>query len=960
MDFYYKMRGGIVMFGVLVGLQIFTIFMVLSSLIVMFRGESTYGQKLLIYFMVAELVHNLGYLLELFANTQNEALIAVKFEYLGTSIVSIIYMMFIRHYCGFKENKIFERILFSCVLIGLIMVWTSPLHNLYYKSIGFEKGTYNYQLVLEYGISFYLYSIISVVIPWSVVIWSLIYSVMHEQQGKKRKNLVLIIVGTMVTFTVFAAYILGLFDGYDPTPVTMGVMLSVMVIFIWNRNDYDLTRAAANNVLNALHDGVITLDQQLNILSFNATAKRLFTDILIHKNIGQIADFPLQFFSEEEKEDFSIGDRYYEGHVSKLKDVDGDIRGYTVLFNDVTDTVEQIKNITYMREKAETANRAKTAFLANMSHEIRTPMNAVVGLSELIIEESRGRKMYDYACDIKSAALNLLSIINDILDLSKVEAGKMELISGEYYTQIFVQDIVSLVKVAAAQKGLQMKVDLSEDIPCQLYGDEGRIRQILVNIINNAIKFTNQGMVSLSVAGKYADDDMFELYFVIKDTGIGIKAEDLSHIYEAFQQLDMNINRKNEGTGLGLAITKNLVQLMDGDIQVESEYGKGTTFTVEIKQKVLNKKTIKEAPVTRESLQKTDKRMFTCEGYRVLVVDDNVINRKIVVKMLDEYGFEIDEADSGKKAIELAEEKTYDIIFMDHMMPEMDGVEATRIIRRQCDKNRDAIVIALTANAISGAKEMYLSNGFQDFLAKPFERIQIHDMLNKWISETRKQYLDMLVEKEQVSEDEMASIFMDGVNIRDAINRRNGGMEGYLELINLFYLDGVNKVKHLEDLLASRDYKNYGIEVHALKSAAANIGADKLSEEAKLHELAVKNSEFDYVSNYHSTLIDSYKMVLSEIEKVLKKKEYGKFGNIENVELKAADDNSILGKIADVLDKLEHFNSKEAIQGVKELLNYKIEDHIREKLEYIETLLSLYEDDKAEDELRELLRNEEV
>ncbi len=946
------------MFNVLIALHVIGLFLVLSSLVVMFRGESTYGQKHLIYFMIAELAHNAAYTLELMAKTKDAAFLALKIEYLCASIFAILYMMFIRYYCGLKEMKVFERTLLIGALVTVILVWTSPMHDFYYKNIGFEKGKYAYHLVLEYGPGFFLYALVSVVIPWLVVSWSLISSYIREQDKDRKKNYSLIIAGSILEFIIFVAYVLGFFKGYDPTPITMSYILSIMVIFIWNRKDYDLTRAAANNILNNLNDCVITLDQNLIILNFNTSAKNIFPNIETHHPIGDVTEFPTSILFDASNNDFMLNDKHYECHINKLKDVDGDIRGYTLLLNDVTETFEQVKNLNLMREKAEVANKAKTAFLANMSHEIRTPMNAVVGLSELIIEESRGRKMYDFACDIKSAALNLLSIINDILDISKVEAGKMELVYNEYYMQIFIQDVVSLVKVAASQKGLLMKVDLSEDIPSQLYGDEGRIRQILVNLLNNAIKFTKKGDVSFSISGNYIDDDIYELKFIVEDTGIGIKKEELDNIYEAFRQVDMNINRKNEGTGLGLAITKSLVQLMDGEIVAESEYGKGTKFTVIIKQKVINKNTIKEAPITREDLQKTDKRMFICNDYNVLVVDDNIINRRIVVKMLEEYGFKLDEADSGSAAIVLSNKNCYDMILMDHMMPEMDGVEATRIIRKDCILNENSIIIALTANAIEGAREMYLTNGFQDFLAKPFERIQLHDLMNKWISDERKTYLDREVEENKVSEDELAGVFMDGINIREAINRRNVDMNSYLELINLFYMDGTNKVSQLEELLGDGDFANYGIEAHALKSAAANIGADSLSEQAKSHEMAIKDSKFDYVTEYHNELIVAYKKTLGEIEKVLKKKNYGQFNDDVDKDLKVAEEGFILEKINLTLNLLEKFKSKEAANELDKLLKYEMNEDVREKLKQVKTYMSLYDDDAAEDVLRELVNHE--
>ena len=672
-----------------------------------------------------------------------------------------------------------------------------------------------------------------------------------------------------------------------------------------------------------------------------------------------IENFPLNIFDENDKGEFVIGEKHYEGHVRKLEDKTGDVRGYTVLIIDTTETYEYIKNVTEMRERAEEANRAKSDFLANMSHEIRTPMNAVVGLSELIIEESRGKKMYDYACNIKSAALNLLSIINDILDLSKVEAGKMELVEDTYYIQLLIQDTVNLIKIAANQKGLQMKVDLADNIPYQLYGDEGRIRQILINLLNNAVKFTKSGYISLKVFGTYADEEYVDLTFEVEDSGMGIKKKDLEKIFEAFQQVDMSKNRKTEGTGLGLAITKRLVQLMNGQIEVESEYGVGTKFTIRIRQRVMSKKTVQEVPVTKKTVSENDTRMFTCDDYKVLIVDDNAINRRVAMAMVQSYGFQVSEADCGQKAITLMKEQNFDMVFMDHMMPVMDGMEAAKRIRLECGENgREAVIIALTANVVEGAKELYLENGFQDFLAKPFERMQLHEVLSTWVPKRKKNYLDIHIEEEKISEDEIASIYMKGVNVREAVKRRNCSLEDYLKLLHLFYLDGKNKIGYMNDLVERQDYENYRIEVHALKSAAANIGAENLLEEAKEQEYAVKDGQLDVVNEGYEKVLEDYQKILTEIEKVLKKRQYGSFANKSVSGLKAIDDTFMMEQIKSILDKLERFKSKEAAAGVLQLLGYELPEDVREEIEQVKNLLEMYEDDKAEEKLKELIQRQ--
>lgn len=377
------------------------------------------------------------------------------------------------------------------------------------------------------------------------------------------------------------------------------------------------------------------------------------------------------------------------------------------------------------------ANTAKSAFLANMSHEIRTPINAIVGMNTMILRDSREKETIENAQEIENASQTLLSLINDILDISKVESGKMDIVPVEYDFSSLVNDVYNMISVKAKGKGLELKLDIDEKIPNRLFGDDVRIRQILINLLNNGVKYTEKGSVTLRVSGQVSDNVVLLKYSVV-DTGIGIKKEDMTRLFTKFERLDVIKNRNVEGTGLGMAITQKLLGLMDSKLDVESTYGEGSSFSFYLVQKVVDPAPVGDINKRHAAVRDADEHRvrFIAPDAKILVVDDNAINRKVFTKLLQRIKIQVDEAESGFAALNMMENKKFDIVFLDHMMPEMDGLETLKRLREDSvNPNIDTPVIALTANAIAGSKEFYLEAGFDDYLSKPIVPANLEKMI---------------------------------------------------------------------------------------------------------------------------------------------------------------------------------------------------------------------------------------
>ncbi|MDR0858994.1 MAG: response regulator [Oscillospiraceae bacterium] len=673
-------------------------------------------------------------------------------------------------------------------------------------------------------------------------------------------------------------------------------------------------------------------------------------------------------------------ERVFSNYEENLLRTGGGLIATAVLSNEMTqDLVAARRMAEQERGIAESANQAKSSFLANMSHEIRTPMNAILGMSELILREEIPPAVYENATGVKQAGTNLIAIINDILDLSKIESGRFELVEAEYELASLLNDVISIIRMRVTEKPILFATEIDSRLPSKLFGDEIRIRQAMLNILSNAVKYTHEGYILFKVDGNVIDDEIM-LQYTVTDTGIGLKDEYLPHLFDDFAQFDIHANHSIEGTGLGLPITRNLVRLMSGDVMVESVYGEGSTFTTTLVNKIVSHipiaevenaemkksiifenraiyaysalytltnlnvpctltentesfteelrsgeyryvfvaaqffeeavKALKEQdaenitlillseygelffqqdiitvvmpihPISIASILNgnQDERIFKKDSYglqyitpeaRLLIVDDIPTNLRVAKGLLAPLGALIDTCLSGAESIELVQKNNYDIVFMDHMMPVMNGIEAAAEIRAlQSEKFKTLPIVALTANAVSGMQEMFLANGFDDYIAKPIETSKLFEVINRWIPKEKHVYLEETETAAPIIQTD--NIQIDGVDAQLAVKHMGGNIKDYHDVLRLFCEDGAARLRILERLpKEGDDLRDFTTQVHALKSILATIGAMEISKKAAILEAAGSESDFNTIARNLAGFRENLSDLIEKVTEVL-------------------------------------------------------------------------------------------
>lgn len=536
---------------------------------------------------------------------------------------------------------------------------------------------------------------------------------------------------------------------------------------------------------------------------------------------------------------------------------------------------------------AKAASEAKSSFISNMSHEIRTPINSVLGLDEMILRESSEPEIRRYAADIKVAGRTLLALINDILDMSRIESGKLTIVPVEYELSSALNDLVNMITVRAQEKNLDFIVNVDPNMPHLLYGDDTRLKQCALNILTNAVKYTQQGSVTMNVGFERIDNEEVYLTFQVIDTGIGIKEEDMSRLFSRFERIEEKRNRTIEGTGLGMSIVRQLLALMGTELEVKSTYGKGSDFSFRVQQRVVSWEPIGNfTEMYEKSLEDAEEyqESFRAPEGKVLVVDDTRMNLTVFTSLLKGTQLRIDTADSGFQALELIRKKQYDVIFLDQRMPEMDGIETLRRMKEQEDtKNKNTPCICLTANAVSGAREMFLAAGFDNYLPKPINGMQLERMLMDYLPSEKvyrkgtEEYRSLSGE-ENASEDSLSEeekTILAAIREIPEIDYQKAltncmKEEILLDAVRAFVATAESGPEEMEQLLSGGDLPGYTVKVHALKSSARIIGASALSEQAAYLEARGDAGDAAELREKTPSLLEKYRRLSEELSKILK------------------------------------------------------------------------------------------
>lgn len=707
--------------------------------------------RLLILATVMIAIASFGYLLEMLSPGKDAAIVSLLVQYLGLCFMAMLFCMFLCEYCQKKTPRriwIFATALDSAFLMFAL---TSMNRTVFYRSIEWVETGIRPHLECRPGWGFGAFVLLQSLYLVYAGIITLQYREKLTHRVERMRVSFLFIMSMMPFLGVFFHHVV-FSSGYNPVTllVTLDCVYLTYILTHWKM--VNVVNRAFSSLFMDIEQGVIVADADKHYLESNASAERIFPEMRTWDPGISMDELGVDLCVFGRTEPFEKDGSWYVSLAKPIIEQRKQV-GFLIVIDDVTLVQSQMEEMRELKEAADNANNAKSAFLANMSHEIRTPLNAIIGMAELAEREDEMPPVKDYLSQIQSAGKMLLDIICETLDLSKAESGKLDIVPVEFDTADLLNGVINVINMRIGDKDVKFNVDVDPMIPAKLYGDDIRIRQVMINFLGNAEKFTQKGHITFKVGFDILEAKKIALLVDVEDTGSGINEEDLDKLFKPFSQVDMKKNRKIVGTGLGLAISAEIIKLMEGETKVKSEYGKGSTFSFAIPVEVIDPTPM--APNSTRTILETSKcatfnlysitqsKKDDLKEYddlpkfpeaKVLVVDDNKVNVKVLGAYLKQFDIVPDKCYSGPDAIKKAEEKEYDLIFMDHMMPDMDGSEAASLIRKsEKEWNQKVPIVACSANVMKGADEMFLEHGMNDYISKPIQFATLKKKVIKYL-----------------------------------------------------------------------------------------------------------------------------------------------------------------------------------------------------------------------------------
>ena len=993
------LQQGCTIYEIYVGLHVIALIICLGILLLVLWAKPSRGQSGTLLLVASGCIYTFGFLLEITSGNVGGFYAAAVAQYFGECLLMIGFTMFVGEMCHRNIPGFVYAFEWVCGIVFMWMLFTTRENGIFYTHIGINGEGPFPRLVLEYGWGFGLFVTYMALICFMCV--SICVVGIKNSGGIDRKRILCTVIAVSCPWIPNFIRATGITGGYEiPCFGIMGAV--VLVGMALTRYGYfDSIALAGENALSHGQEGIMVIDNGNAITYFNKQMEQLFGSLELKQNINS-NQILVDIFSGKLKQ-MKRQDKIYEIRVEPLTE-GSYTQGHMLWILDITDHHEMLLNVERKNElllqaKAQAeearkdailADEAKGKFLAYMSHEIRTPINAVLGMDTMILRETAEPKIKEYALDIQNAGKSLLALINDILDFSKIESGKLEIIQVEYDFSSMIHDISNMLKGKVKNKKLKLNIYVNEKLPSRLLGDDVRIRQVLVNLLNNAVKYTQEGTITLRIDGK-TEGNIAKLDFSVEDTGIGIRKEDMEKLFLEFQRIEERRNRNVEGTGLGLNITAQLLKLMGSKIMVESVYGKGSRFYFTLEQKIIDEVPVGnlEERIRTQSSEYNYAASFIAPKAQVLVVDDNCINLKVFVSLLKLTQINVDVADSGSAGLKMMGEKHYDLIFLDHMMPQMDGIEVLHRLKSMKENpNVNTPVVALTANAITGAKEMYLREGFHEFLSKPIspEKLEklIFRLLPSELLMIEEQSLDSLENKgwemsgkEEVErQDEMETVelpLIDGIDwsygtmhlpnrklLLETVGDFYKSIEVEARSLDKFYQEMIDvsvqsKMPEEKGRMQEKDLvqtnqnssqlmevlQQYRIKVHSMKSSANMIGAIVLGGMAKILENSAKDADIDTIERLHTIFLREWLSYQEKLKECMVKEE-------GEVTFQATVDYDVIGIYLEMLRQaLMELDIDEMDRSMELLNGFSYPEEIQTKIDNLSALVINMDSEQA-------------